>query len=229
MKSLLLNHKSQASYISFLAFLPVFFLIFSSANFFKIEFKSEDSFTLAMKQFTQTSPQSTPPAFQTPQPIEEVLQEPQIPPKIVKKMKKKGERKDKIRAKNPPLQEPMQVIKEPMQTNPTLTPAKSANTQAVTRLVQGKDEHPFLKEIARAIKEAQIYPRQARKMRMQGVVRVEFLWRENKTLADLNIIESSGHHLLDNSALESIRKAALHFPHYPNDLRIVLPIAYNLN
>lgn len=30
-------------------------------------------------------------------------------------------------------------------------------------------------------------------MRMQGTVKVEFLWKENKTLADLKIIEISGY------------------------------------
>lgn len=64
-------------------------------------------------------------------------------------------------------------------------------------------------------------------MRMQGTVKVEFLWKENKTLADLKIIESSGYDLLDKSALESIRKASLNFPHYNGDLRITLPIIYD--
>lgn len=64
-------------------------------------------------------------------------------------------------------------------------------------------------------------------MRMQGTVKVEFLWKENKTLADLKIIESSGYDLLDKSALESIRKASLNFPYYNRDLRITLPIIYD--
>lgn len=72
------------------------------------------------------------------------------------------------------------------------------------------------------------YPRQARRMRMQGVVEVEFLWKENKNLAELKIIQSSGHNLLDKSALESIRKASAFFTYYQSDLRIVLPIMYNL-
>ncbi len=64
-------------------------------------------------------------------------------------------------------------------------------------------------------------------MRMQGTVKVEFLWKENKTLADLKIIESSGYDLLDKSALESIRKASLNFPQYNGDLRITLPVIYD--
>lgn len=97
----------------------------------------------------------------------------------------------------------------------------------ITQLTQGKDNHPVLKEIQKAIQQAQFYPRQAKKMRMQGTVKVEFLWKENKTLADLKIIESSGYDLLDKSALESIRKASLNFPHYNGDLRITLPIIYD--
>ncbi|HIC9334170.1 TPA: energy transducer TonB [Campylobacter jejuni] len=43
----------------------------------------------------------------------------------------------------------------------------------------------------------------------------------------LKIIEISGYDLLDKSALESIRKASLNFPHYNGDLRITLPIIYD--
>ncbi|ECL3059203.1 hypothetical protein FST54_02790 [Campylobacter jejuni] len=56
MKTLFLNHKYQASYITFIVFIPLLFVIFYSNDFFKMEIKNEDSFSLAIKQFTQTNP-----------------------------------------------------------------------------------------------------------------------------------------------------------------------------
>ncbi len=56
MKTLFLNHKYQASYITFIVFIPLLFVIFHSNDFFKMEIKNEDSFSLAIKQFTQTNP-----------------------------------------------------------------------------------------------------------------------------------------------------------------------------
>ena len=63
---------------------------------------------------------------------------------------------------------------------------------------------------------------------MSGVVKVEFIWKSDKTLADLKIIQSSGYTLLDKSALESIRKASLNFPSYERNLKITLPISYEI-
>ncbi|HDV7335143.1 TPA: energy transducer TonB, partial [Campylobacter jejuni] len=50
MKTLFLNHKYQASYITFIVFIPLLFVIFHSNDFFKMEIKNEDSFSLAIKQ-----------------------------------------------------------------------------------------------------------------------------------------------------------------------------------
>lgn len=87
MKNALSNHKSQAFYISFLFFLPLAFLLFNSANFFKIDFKSEDSFTLAMKQFTQNQPTQTPPIPTNSEPIQQHKSKPAKQP-VKKKLKR---------------------------------------------------------------------------------------------------------------------------------------------
>ncbi|ABS43493.1 hypothetical protein JJD26997_1989 [Campylobacter jejuni subsp. doylei 269.97] len=39
MKTLFLNHKYQASYITFIVFIPLLFIIFRSNDFFKIEIR----------------------------------------------------------------------------------------------------------------------------------------------------------------------------------------------
>ncbi|HDZ5045369.1 TPA: energy transducer TonB [Campylobacter jejuni] len=220
MKTLFLNHKYQASYITFIIFIPLLFVIFYSNEFFKMEIKNEDSFSLAIKQFTQTNlikeTKSSRPYYK-----------PKPQPKAIKTKPEKIQKK----VKNiPPHPIPNKTPITPTQEVKTFTKTNNANLNPkITQLTQGKDNHPVLKEIEQAIQQAQFYPRQAKKMRMQGTVKIEFLWKENKTLADLKIIESSGYDLLDKSALESIRKASVFFPSYENDLRIVLPISYNLS
>lgn len=79
MKTLFLNYKYQASYITFIVFIPLLFVIFHSNDFFKMEIKNEDSFSLAIKQFTQTKP--------TESIIEPIKPKPQ--PKVIKKLLKK--------------------------------------------------------------------------------------------------------------------------------------------
>lgn len=84
MKTLFLNHKYQASYITFIVFIPLLFVIFHSNDFFKMEIKNEDSFSLAIKQFTQTNPtnETKPESI-----IEPIKPKPQ--PKVIKKLLKK--------------------------------------------------------------------------------------------------------------------------------------------
>ncbi|EAI0804268.1 TPA: TonB family protein [Campylobacter jejuni] len=221
MKTLFLNHKYQASYITFIVFIPLLFVIFYSNDFFKMEIKNEDSFSLAIKQFIQTNPTNeTKPTESIIEPIK-----PKPQPKVIKKTPEKIQKKIK---KTPPHPIPNKTPIAPTQEVKTFAKTTDTNVKPkITQLTQGKDNHPVLKEIQKAIQQAQFYPRQAKKMRMQGTVKVEFLWKENKTLADLKIIESSGYDLLDKSALESIRKASLNFPYYNGDLRITLPIIYD--
>ncbi|HDZ4992046.1 TPA: energy transducer TonB [Campylobacter jejuni] len=212
MKTLFLNHKYQASYITFIVFIPLLFVIFHSNDFFKMEIKNEDSFSLAIKQFTQTNPTNeTKPTESIIEPIK-----PKPQPKVIKKTPEKIQKKVK---KIPPHPIPNKTPIAPTQEVKTFTKTTDTNVKPKITLL--------LKEIQKAIQQAQFYPRQAKKMRMQGTVKVEFLWKENKTLADLKIIESSGYDLLDKSALESIRKASFKFSTYNGDLRITLPIIYD--
>lgn len=89
MKTLFLNHKYQASYITFIVFIPLLFVIFHSNDFFKMEIKNEDSFSLAIKQFTQTNPTNeTKPTESIIEPIKPKPQPKVIKKKLLKKFKK---------------------------------------------------------------------------------------------------------------------------------------------
>lgn len=232
MRILFLHHKIQAFYIALVMFLPITFLLFNSINLFKIEFKNETSFALAMKQFVEASP--TPP--------KNVIKQEAIKPitkPIEKKKTKETIKKEEVKkiVENPPIlpkealkQEVEKVVQTPPTPSQQLTQqvAQNPNPKTMQVLNYGKDNHPLLGEMRSAIEAVKEYPRQARRMRIQGVVMIEFLWKEEQSLAYAKVIKSSGYKILDENALATIKKAALNFPASKSDLKITMPIAYTL-
>lgn len=223
MKTLLFNHKYQAFYITSLVFLPLIFFSFYSLEILKIQPQSEDTFTLTMKQFvlsqsltTQTPPQTFEEVTQTTLP-EEIV--PKNDLKAPAKTKKHRIKKNKETLSKPLTTQNIQTQNEQIQ-NPT--------QENIENLNFSKDKNPFLEELKRIIQNMQDYPAFARKMRLQGVVMVQFLWLENKKLSELKILQSSGHKILDESALNTIQKASMYFPSYHKNVRIIVPISYIL-
>ncbi|EAL3832045.1 energy transducer TonB [Campylobacter upsaliensis] len=201
MKNALLNTKVQASYITFLAFLPLLFTLIYTHSFFKTQINKEESLELAMKYFIQNESYLAP-------------EKQALTPKQSSKIAPK---KSQSKTSAKPLNERIE--------NSNL---KSNESTKNSILNSKQSEEVALNKIQEAIQKAQIYPLIAQKKRMSGVVKVEFMWMNDKTLADLKIIQSSGYTLLDKSALESIRKASLNFPSYERNLKITLPISYEI-
>ncbi|HEC1576407.1 TPA: energy transducer TonB [Campylobacter upsaliensis] len=215
MKNALLNTKVQASYITFLAFLPLLFTLIYTHSLFKTQINKEESLELAMKYFIQNESYLAP---------KKQALTPKQSPKIAPK-KPLAKAPSKTQAK--PLNEMANLTpKQSSKIAPSKTQAKSLNETA--SLTPKQSEESTLNKIQEAIQKAQIYPLIAQKKRMSGVVKVEFMWMSDKTLADLKIIQSSGYTLLDKSVLESIRKASLNFPSYERNLKITLPISYEI-
>ncbi|HEP3215895.1 energy transducer TonB [Campylobacter felis] len=201
MKNALLNTKVQASYITFLAFLPLLFTLIYTHSLFKTQINKEESLELAMKYFIQNESYLAP-------------EKQALTPKQSSKIAPK---KSQSKTSAKPLNERIE--------NSNL---KSNESTKNSILNSKQSEEVALNKIQEAIQKAQIYPLIAQKKRMSGVVKVEFMWMSDKTLADLKIIQSSGYTLLDKSALESIRKASLNFPSYERNLKITLPISYEI-
>ncbi|HEF3553606.1 TPA: energy transducer TonB [Campylobacter upsaliensis] len=201
MKNALLNTKVQASYITFLAFLPLFFTLIYTHSLFKTQINKEESLELAMKYFIQN----------------ESYLAPEKQALTSKQSSKIAPKKSQSKTSAKPLNERIE--------NSNL---KSNESTKSSILSSKQSEESALNKIQEAIQKAQIYPLIAQKKRMSGVVKVEFMWMNDKTLADLKIIQSSGYTLLDKSALESIRKASLNFPSYERNLKITLPISYEI-
>lgn len=201
MKNALLNTKVQASYITFLVFLPLLFTLIYTHSLFKTQINKEESFELKMSYFTPKDNHLVP---------EKQTLDPKQSFKIAPK-------KSQSKTSAKPLNE--RIENSNLKSNESV---KSSN------LSSKQSEEIALNKIREAIQKAQIYPLIAQKKRMSGVVKVEFIWKSDKTLADLKIIQSSGYTLLDKSALESIRKASLNFPSYERNLKITLPISYEI-
>ncbi|EMF1843015.1 energy transducer TonB [Campylobacter upsaliensis] len=201
MKNALLNTKVQASYITFLAFLPLLFTLIYTHSLFKTQINKEESLELAMKYFIQNESYLAP-------------EKQALTPKQSSKIAPK---KSQSKTSAKPLNERIE--------NSNL---KSNESTKSSILSSKQSEESALNKIQEAIQKAQIYPLIAQKKRMSGVVKVEFMWMSDKTLADLKIVQSSGYTLLDKSALESIRKASLNFPSYERNLKITLPISYEI-
>lgn len=217
------NHKIQSLIITIAFFLPILFLVFYiPRTFIKERVGEQVQISVAVKQFVvaQTMQQAAPaPAPQ--------IEEPEPPKPIAKEAPKK--RKP---PKKPQKQEIQQVqkVQEEQVVEQAVIPDTSvaAESSAISTLVYGENDDPFLKNVKRAIDEAGDYPRQARKMRIVGKVWLEFVWLENSILHGLRIIQSSGHDILDKDALRTIRMASKKFPKHERSVRLQVPIVYDL-
>ncbi|MCR2108868.1 energy transducer TonB [Campylobacter upsaliensis] len=234
MKNALLNTKVQASYITFLVFLPLLFTLIYTHSLFKTQINKEESFELKMSYFTPkdnhlvSEKQTLDPkqSFKIAQKDNHLVPEKQIlePKQSFKIAPKKSQSKTVAK----PLNE--RIENSNLKSNESVKSSilKSNESTKNSILSSKQSEEIALNKIREAIQKAQIYPLIAQKKRMSGVVKVEFIWKSDKTLADLKIIQSSGYTLLDKSALESIRKASLNFPSYERNLKITLPISYEI-
>ncbi|WP_297447720.1 energy transducer TonB [uncultured Campylobacter sp.] len=212
MKNALLNTKVQASYITFLVFLPLLFTLIYTHSLFKTQINKEESFELKMSYFTPKDNHLVP---------EKQTLEPKQSFKIAPK-------KSQSKTSAKPLNERIENSNLKSNESTKSSNLKSNESVKSSNLSSKQSEEIALNKIREAIQKAQIYPLIAQKKRMSGVVKVEFIWKSDKTLADLKIIQSSGYTLLDKSALESIRKASLNFPSYERNLKITLPISYEI-
>ncbi|MCR2099072.1 energy transducer TonB [Campylobacter upsaliensis] len=212
MKNALLNTKVQASYITFLVFLPLLFTLIYTYSLFKTQINKEESFELKMSYFTPKDNHLVP---------ERQTLDPKQSFKIAPK-------KSQSKTSAKPLNERIENSNLKSNESTKNSNLKSNESVKSSNLSSKQSEEIALNKIREAIQKAQIYPLIAQKKRMSGVVKVEFIWKSDKTLADLKIIQSSGYTLLDKSALESIRKASLNFPSYERNLKITLPISYEI-
>lgn len=223
--------------------MPMIFTFIQFATTVKFEQQKSDEILLSIKQITlnkASSPSKL--AVKPPEPIPEQvkpiqkIEEFKKPKKI--KVAKPHHIKNKVKKpivekliQKPTINEQNQAISaiSTAQTNTQEPTTKTVEaTEQMQTLSYGNSDDPFLKELKAAIDRAGIYPRIARKMRLEGEIWLEFIWTKNSKLEDLKITKKSSHDILDKSALETIIKASRNFPKHHKTIKIQVPIIYKI-
>lgn len=86
-----------------------------------------------------------------------------------------------------------------------------------------------LSVIAEIVRRHLGYPYLARRMGWQGNLIITFVLTPKGEIRDLSIEKSSGYEVLDKNTLEVLKKTAPLFPHPPVEVKIRLPVRYELN
>ncbi len=223
--------------------MPMIFAFIQFATTVKFEQQKSDEILLSIKQITLNKSSSLPNlAVKPPEPIPEQvkpiqkIEEFKKPKKI--KVAKPHHIKNKVKKQivekliqKPTINEQNQAISaiSTAQTNTQEPTTKTVEaTEQMQTLSYGNSDDPFLKELKTAIDRAGIYPRIARKMRLEGEIWLEFIWTKNSKLEDLKITKKSSHDILDKSALETIIKASRNFPKHHKTIKIQVPIIYKI-
>lgn len=159
------------------------------------------------------------------QPKEEIPKPKQPKPKVVKK--------EPVPVPIPveePKEEEIEEKKSDDNIPPPLPQIQVQNSGAETVSSSMIEDDHIIAIIRAAIdKEAKKdYPSKAKKLRMEGIAKIKIRIDQNGKITLLEISESSGFSMLDQSALKSIQKASKNFPKPPKVLLFILPISYEL-
>lgn len=175
----------------------------------------------------EPEPQVTP----EPEPAPVAAPVPQVKPKERPLRKEhhhqRTEHRPEQRAERPPRERVAQADHRPKQMERAAAqPTQSGASQRV--LILGKDQHPVLLRIKKAIDGNLLYPRKARLMRLEGVAVVQFTYTKERTLRKLRLLKGTGHRELDAAALDSIKRAVYAFPPVDHNFTLRLPIRFEL-
>lgn len=226
MKTLALQPKNNSHFYSFII-AAIIYAILATLLFavdMDVESKNvgvQQSIAISINQFQQ----------QTRPPIHKQITKEQI--HQINEIKRERKKPKKIHKKQ--LEKtPQQMIEQPQ-----IAPTKEYHTNNIqqSQIIQntkedtfvfGKDNNPFLIAVKKSIDQNLQYPRKARMMRTTGIVTVKFTILNNGNIKDIVVLKSSGHKILDYSALKTILKASHNFPKPKRDTTIQIPIQYKL-
>jgi protein TonB len=129
-----------------------------------------------------------------------------------------------------PLEQPISAAGLP--SNPQSVETHSQIAKAAPQSSNTKTDHRWLGEsLWRRVAELKRYPVSARLNGLEGKVVLKAIIRSDGQLAEVSVVKSSGHAVLDEAAMETVRLACpLHMKHpigHPQ-IAVNLPIVYSL-
>ncbi|WP_420266888.1 TonB family protein [Candidatus Magnetominusculus dajiuhuensis] len=104
----------------------------------------------------------------------------------------------------------------------------TSSPAATTESMEIKYVKAHFGAIRNAITSKLSYPPTARRMGWSGTVKVSFVVNEDGGVSNVKVIETSGHELLDNSAVDTITRGSP-YPKPPCRAEIVMPIKFRLD
>jgi len=101
------------------------------------------------------------------------------------------------------------------------TARSNANGRADARTEDGgtKATSNYKGKVAAKLRRAKRYPREARRQRLDATVVVAFTIASNGSVSGIRVTRSSGHQVLDQAALDMVRRASP-MPNFPRDMRL---------
>jgi protein TonB len=177
-----------------------------------------------------------------PRPVEPVT----APPPEAKPKPKAKTAKPKTAARaatQPRVQTTATPVSAPIRTAPTsgagrpdaqstAAPSASARPSPAETATGRELEGAYLATLRRTIEARKYYPRQARRARHEGTVKVRFKVLRDGSFETAEVVDSSGSTLLDAAALETLNRVGRFAP-FPNGmgksyLMVGLPLSYEL-
>lgn len=119
-------------------------------------------------------------------------------------------------------------VAAPVPAAPAVAAAPAAAPAEPALLVVGRDGDPFLGEVREAVLSTLECPREARRMRRQGTVTVQFVIGPDGCVSGISVHEGSGHDMLDREACAAVARAASLWGSPGRAVRIRMPVVFTL-
>lgn len=119
-------------------------------------------------------------------------------------------------------------VAAPVPAAPAVAAAPAAAPAEPALLVVGRDGDPFLGEVREAVLSTLECPREARRMRRQGTVTVQFVIGPDSCVSGISVHEGSGHDMLDREACAAVARAASLWGSPGRTVRIRMPVVFTL-
>ncbi len=166
-----------------------------------------------------------------PEPQPEPIPEPVEVVKPVRKVtvaRRPPEKRPEAKRPDRPRRPHAPEVAAPVPVAPAVAAAPAAAPAEPALLVVGRDGDPFLGEVREAVLSTLECPREARRMRRQGTVTVQFVIGPDGCVSGISVHEGSGHDMLDREACAAVARAASLWGSPGRTVRIRMPVVFTL-